>query len=83
MENEPGLEWNRQMLEWIREAIHYRNRLLEGGKTDRGKTEELVGRYVKILEKAKEEDKYEPPSEYFRDGYNLYRRMWDLAILLV
>lgn len=77
MENEPGLEWNRQMLEWIKEAVHYRNRLLEGGDTDKGKTEELVERYVKILEKAKEEYEYEPPSEYFRDGYNLYKRMWE------
>lgn len=75
IENEPKLEWNRQMLEWIKEAIHYRNSLIKGGEKDREKTEELEVRYGEILEKAKEEYEYEPPSEYFRDGYNLYQRM--------
>lgn len=75
MENEPGLEWNRQMLEWIKEAIHCHNSLAEGEAEDREKIEELVERYGKILDKAKEEYEYEPPGEYFRDGYNLYQRM--------
>ena len=75
IENEPGLEWNKQMLEWIREAIHYRNGIKEGGEADSQKTEEFMERYEKILEKAKEEYEYEPPGEYFKDGYNLYQRM--------
>lgn len=75
MENEPGLKWNGQMLEWIKEAIHYRNGIPEGEDADAEKVTELVERYGKILERAKEEYEYEPPSEYFRDGYNLYRRM--------
>lgn len=75
IENEPDLEWNRQMLNWIKEAIHYRNSLSEGEKADKGKIEELADQYEKILEKAKEEYEYEPPNEYFRDGYNLYQRM--------
>lgn len=75
IENEPGLEWNRQMLEWIKEAIHYRNSIAEGAKADKAKTEELAARYGKILDKAKEEYEYEPPGGYFRDGYNLYSRM--------
>ncbi len=75
IENEPGLEWSKQMLEWIREAIHYRNSIAEGGDADEQKLEELVERYGKILDKAKEEYEYEPPSEYFKDGYNLYQRM--------
>ncbi len=41
MENKPGLTWNRQMLEWIREAVHYRNSIPEG-EADPKKTEELV-----------------------------------------
>ena len=32
-------------------------------------------RYREILGKAKQEYDYEPPSEYFKDGYNLYLRM--------
>ncbi len=75
IENEPDLEWNRQMLEWIKEAIHYRNSILEGESADGAEIEELVGRYGKILDKAAEEYEYEPPGEYFRDGYNLYLRM--------
>lgn len=75
MENEPGLEWNRQMLEWIREAVHYRNSIPEGGEADPEKTEELVKRYGEILEKAESEYGYEPPEKYFMDGYNLYVRM--------
>ena len=75
MENEPGLEWSGQMLEWIKEAIHYRNGVAGGGEPDEEKAGELVERYGKILEKAREEYEYEPPSEYFRDGYNTYRRM--------
>lgn len=75
IENEPGLEWNKQMLKWIQEAIHYRNSIKEGGEADSQKIEELLGRYEEILEKAKEEYEYEPPGEYFKDGYNLYQRM--------
>lgn len=75
IENEPGLEWNKKMLEWIKEAIHYRNGVVEGGEEQKEKTEELLNRYGEILEKAKEEYGYEPPGEYFKDGYNLYKRM--------
>ena len=75
LENEPNLTWNRKMLEWIREAIHYRNSIPEGGEADPKKIEELIRRYGEILEKAKEEYEYEPPEKYFMDGYNLYKRM--------
>lgn len=75
IENEPDLEWNKQMLDWIKEAIHYRNSMSEGEEAEKKKCRELTERYEKILEKAKEEYEYEPPNEYFRDGYNLYQRM--------
>ena len=32
-------------------------------------------RYDSILEEAREEYEYIPPSKYYREGYNLYRRM--------
>ena len=32
-------------------------------------------RYTEILKKAKEEYEYIPASKYYKDGYNLYRRM--------
>ena len=75
IENEPGLTWNRQMLEWIREAIHYRNSIPEEGKGDAERTAELIKKYGEILEKAESEYEYEPPEKYFMDGYNLYMRM--------
>lgn len=75
IENEPGLEWNSRMLNWIKEAIHYRNLIPEGGTADGKKVSELVKLYDEILDKAKKEYEYEPPTEYFRDGYNLYKRM--------
>lgn len=77
IENEPWLKWNKQMLEWIKEAIHCRNSMPEGEGADPQEIERLVERYGKILEKAKEEYGYEPPGDYFKDGYNLYKRMWE------
>ena len=32
-------------------------------------------RYCEILQKARDEYEYIPASEYYKDGYNLYRRM--------
>lgn len=75
MENEPGLTWNRRMLEWIQSAIHYWKAVHEEGSADEKKVLEFDQRYDEILKKAKEEYEYEPPSEYFRDGYNCYKRM--------
>lgn len=39
------------------------------------KIKEIENRYREILWKAKEEYDYEPPSKYYMDGYNLYKRM--------
>ena len=75
MENEPGLKWNKQMRELIREMIHYRNSIPTGAGTDPGKVEKLVAEYREILGTAKDEYEYEPPSRYYREGYNLFRRL--------
>lgn len=34
-----------------------------------------IDRLKEILATAKEEYEYEPPSKYYRDGYNTYKRM--------
>lgn len=78
-ENEPGLEWNKQVLEWTSEAIHYWNELQRGEAYDAGTVKDLIDRYGQIMKKAQEEYEYEPPSEYFTDGYNLYKRMQEDA----
>lgn len=75
IENEPGLEWNAEMLEWVKSAIHYWNEGKDGRGTQENRVSEFEARYGQILEKAKKEYEYELPSEYFRDGYNLYKRM--------
>lgn len=72
IENEPNLTWNQKMLELVREMIHYRN------STEAPTPEEIQNykdRYLEIMKLARQEYEYEPPSQYYRDGYNLYRRM--------
>jgi hypothetical protein len=79
MNNEAGLEWNQQMRELIREMIHFRKGLPDDGKnpdeTDPDKVNEFEKRYDKILELAEKEYGYEPPSKYYMEGFNLYRRL--------
>lgn len=78
MENEPDRLWNKDMWELIREIIHYRNVLPEGREPDVQKVIEYETRYDRILNGAMEEYKDIPPSDYYRDGYNLAKRMKDL-----
>jgi hypothetical protein len=80
MQNEPNLTWNAQMRELIRGMIHFRNGLgLEPKKNpDKLFPEKVKGferRYDEILELAKREYEYEPPSKYYLEGMNLYERM--------
>jgi hypothetical protein len=74
IENEPNLTWNQQMLELVREMIHYRNSIPDESP-DPAEVNELVSTYNEILELARSEYEYEPPSNYYKDGYNLYKRM--------
>lgn len=75
IDNEPDLTWNRKMRELVQEMIHYRNGLPPGAAPDAAKVSEFERRYLAVLQKAKEEYEYIPPSKYYRDGYNLYLRM--------
>ncbi|MCD8077484.1 MAG: transposase [Lachnospiraceae bacterium] len=76
IENEPDLTWNKRMLEWIKEAIHYRNEVVRaGGELEKAKTDVLKESFARNLSVAKEEYMDTPPGDYFRDGYNLYLRM--------
>jgi hypothetical protein len=75
MDNEPERPWNREMRELIQEMIHYRNRLPEGEKPDPEKVAGYESRYDRILEAAMEGYRDIPPSPYYRDGYNLAKRM--------
>jgi len=80
IENEQNLKWNRQMQELIREMIHFRKHLdpedeRDPDQIDPDKVRNLEARYDDILKLAKEEYEYEPPSKYYKNGYNLYLRM--------
>jgi len=73
-ENEKGLTWNKQMLELIQEMIHENNTAPAEGIQE-GKISEFEGRYDSIVKTAAKEYGDTPPSDYYREGYNLYLRM--------
>ena len=59
----------------IQEMIHYRSGLLSEDEPDAETTAGFEERYREILRKAEGEYKDIPPNEYYKEGYNLYRRM--------
>lgn len=75
MENEPDLKWNKHMRDLLQEMIHYRNHLDSEEPPDANVIKEFEVRYKNILGIAKGEYEYEPPSKYYKDGYNLYKRL--------
>ena len=77
MENERNLKWNKQMRELIQDMIHYRNSLDPDKDPDPDKVAGYETKYQDILEIAKEEYEYEPPSKYYIDGYNLYMKLYN------
>lgn len=74
IENEKNLTWNRQMLALIQEMIHENNKASTEGIPDE-KIARFEERYDKIVQTAAKEYEDEPPSDYYKDGYNLYLRM--------
>lgn len=74
-ENEPERKWNWAMHELIREMIHYRNGLKEDEELDPVKVSELEARYDEILKQAQDEYEDIPPSGYYKEGYNLFKRL--------
>ena len=75
IQNEPELEWNKQMLELMRKMLHYRNSLSENEDLWASIVSEFEGEYDRILETAEKEYADEPPSDYYREGYNLFQRL--------
>ena len=74
-ENEPDLEWNHKMHALFQEMLHYRNGLCEEEGPDPVIVADFETRYDEILDKAKEEYEASPPSNYYREGYNLSVRL--------
>ena len=81
MLNEPNLRWNQKMRGLIREMIHFRNSLdpdddRDPDVIDPDKVAAFEAQYDEILKLAKDEYEYEPPGKYYRDGFNLYKRLF-------
>lgn len=74
IENEKGLTWNSRMLELIQEMIHENNTAPAEGIAEE-KISEFEARYDSIVQTAAKEYGDTPPSDYYREGYNLYLRM--------
>lgn len=74
IENEKGLTWNGQMLKLIQEMIHENNIAPAEGISEE-KIAEFGVRYDSIVQTAAREYEDAPPSDYYKDGYNLYLRM--------
>lgn len=75
IDNEPDKTWSKQMRILIQEMIHYRKELSEEEIMDNSKISGFEKRYTEILDIAQKEYDYIPPSDYYRDGYNLFKRM--------
>ena len=76
IENEPDKTWHTLLCEWIGKSTAYWNDIDKGKEVYKKKEAgRLIGELKGILDKAKEEYEYEPPSRYFRTGYNTYKRM--------
>ena len=75
IQNEPDRTWSTQMRSLVQEMIHYRNSLGEDEELDAVKVREFEDRYRKVLKTAEDEYTDVPPNEYYREGYNLYKRM--------
>lgn len=71
-ENEPQLTWNRKMLSLCREMIHAKN---TGNLKDEKRVEEYKHKYDEIIELGKQEYKEHPPNNYYKDGFNLLKRL--------
>ena len=75
IENEPHLTWNVQMRGLLQEMIHYRNLQEDDSEPDLVVVEAYKSKYREILDLARSEYEFEPPSKYNVDGYNLFMRL--------
>ena len=76
VENEPKLTWNRRFVDWDQRAIkHWHSYDPNSSELWETKSEALIQEFNTILQIAKAEYEYEPPSKYYMDGFNLYKRM--------
>lgn len=75
IQNEKNLTWNTLMRDLLREMIHYRNSLEPEKDLDIIKVTAFEKRFDRILDIADREYDYEPPSKYYKNGFNLKKRL--------
>lgn len=75
IENEGELTWNQEMLKLLREMVHDRNGLGEEEELDPQTIQAFEKRYEEVLRTAAREYEEHPPSTYYREGYNLQKRL--------
>jgi hypothetical protein len=75
MDNESNLTWNLKMRELIQRMIHSRKNIDDGESLKANEVNEFKKEYSEILAIAQNEYDYEPPTNYYRNGYNLYKRL--------
>ena len=74
-ENENGKSWSTMMRALLKEMIHYRNGLPRGEECSKEIINEFEARYLEIINTAKKKYEDEPPGDYYKEGFNLYKRM--------
>lgn len=76
IENEKKMNWNRKLRRWIRRAIkHWYTYREEEGDTWHKISGRLIGQFLMIVQLGITEYEYDPPNKYFKDGFNLCKRM--------
>lgn len=75
MDNESNLTWNSKMRELIQKMIHSRKIINDGESLKADDVNKFKRKYSEILALAQTEYEYEPPTKYYRNGYNLYKRL--------
>jgi hypothetical protein len=71
IDNEPELTWNSKMKKHLQVIIH---RHKENSITEE-EQEVLIRTYDEILDTAETEYRLHPPTKYYRDGFNLAKRL--------
>ena len=71
IDNEPELTWNSRMKQHLQWIIH---RYKKKDITDE-EQEELIQTYDEILDTAEKEYRIHPPTKYYREGFNLAKRL--------
>ncbi len=77
MENEKNRTWNQQLKSWIKKTLSYWESISKGAAKDPELVDGFLLEYDEIMLTGKKEYEDEPPNEYFMEGYNLWKRMYE------